>query len=130
MNVDQKIAFRQLLSDCLMFMAAEGRNQHEILSTQYKLEASVEKLIGANAGIVLLAADSFKFSDADRIVFRQNIAIALDQIGKRGITKEQVMKIIHDLEAWVEGQIDKWINKIARAAGKPRMNYRIDKRKN
>jgi hypothetical protein len=117
MNTETKIAFRQLLSDVLMFMMETGRDRHEILSMLDKLETAVEKLINTELSVMLPGC--FYLMDAKiKTEFRLGIAGTLDAISKPGVTPEKVMELIRSQEGWANEQIELALKKFA---GKPKM---------
>lgn len=121
MNLEIKLAFRRLLSDALMYMCQNGRDKNEILTMMDKLEKATSEIIHLELttnvpGTTIIP--SYKMKDAERIVYRQNIAITLEKIQTPGIKPESVLDMINQLENWVENEVGRVV---AIALGKPKM---------
>ena len=121
MNLEIKLAFRKLLSDALMYMCQKDRDKNEILTMMDKLEKATSEIIHLELitnvpGTTIIP--SYKMKDAERIVYRQNIAITLEKIQTPGIKPESVLDMINQLENWVENEVGRVV---AIALGKPKM---------
>ncbi len=121
MNLEIKLAFRKLLSDALMYMCQKDRDKNEILTMMDKLEKATSEIIELELttnvpGTTIIP--SYKMKDAERIVYRQNIAITLEKIQTPGIKPESVLDMINQLENWVENEVGRVV---AIALGKPKM---------
>ena len=121
MNLEIKLAFRKLLSDALMYMCQKDRDKNEILTMMDKLEKATSEIIKLELttnvpGTIIIP--SYKMKDAERIVYRQNIAITLEKIQTPGIKPESVLDMINQLENWVENEVGRVV---AIALGKPKM---------
>ena len=121
MNIEQKIAFRRLLSDCLMYMSEKGRDQNEILTALDKLEDSVEMIIDTDLHVMLSIAPRFIMQNAEKRQFRQLIALTLESISRPGMKPEKILEIIDGIQEWVEVGTDKALKA---AIGKPKMQVR------
>jgi hypothetical protein len=118
MNVEQKLAFRQLLSDILMYMSEAGRTKSEILTVQDRLEKDIEKMIDADLQRGYSFAQHYKMPDVTRIKWRTKIAGVLYMIAQPECTPAKIITQIHDLEAFAEGMLDAALRA---AIGKPKM---------
>ncbi len=121
MNLEIKLAFRKLLSDALMYMCQQDRDKNEILTMMDKLEKATSEIIDLELttnvpGTTIIP--SYKMKDAERVVYRQNIAITLEKIQTPGIKPESVLDMINQLENWVENEVGRVV---AIALGKPKM---------
>jgi hypothetical protein len=124
MNTEQRIAFRKLLSDCLMYMSEKGRDQNEILTVLARLESSVTNIINTELHNVYTNAKPFTMSAEQQVRFRQMIALTLDKISQPGTTPLKVLEMINGVEDWIKIHSEK----AARAAiDKPRL--RVDRKK-
>jgi hypothetical protein len=124
MNTEQRIAFRKLLSDCLMYMSEKGRDRNEILTVMQKLKDAVQNIIDTELHEVYTNAPTYRMNPEDEIRFRQMIALTLDRISKPGTTPLQVLEMINGVEDWIKIKSEK----AARAAiEKPRL--RVERKK-
>jgi hypothetical protein len=120
MNVEQKIAFRQLVSDVLMYMLDSARTDSEILEVQEKLDTAVTKLINANLQQLLPGqAPVYIMGAGDKTTWRVLIAGVLLTIGKPECSLGVVIDMIKDLEKWVEDTIERTLREYA---GKPKVS--------
>jgi hypothetical protein len=102
MNTEVKIAFRKLLSDCLLEMTSPGRDKNEILTITEKLEASVTKVIDHELHEVLTNAPGYSMSEAERVAFGTRLAITLETIAQPGMNGQRLLDLIKNFEAFIE----------------------------
>jgi hypothetical protein len=120
MNVEQKIAFRQLVSDVLMHMMESSRTAAEILEIQDKLDAAVQKLINSNLQQLMPGqAPVYIMGAGDKTSWRMLIAGVLLTISKPECSPGVVIDMIKDLEKWVEDTIERTLREYA---GKPKVS--------
>jgi hypothetical protein len=117
MNVDQKIALRNLLSDVLLYMADPARNKSEILVMQDKLELAIEKLIDGDLQ-QLYKTIPYKMPEKTRLHWRLKMSAVLLLISQPDCTPGKVLAQIHDIESMVEGMLE---SAGKEAIGKPKM---------
>lgn len=108
MTVEQKIAYRQLVSDILLYMSEKGRSESEILEVQAKLEKAIENLISGIVAIIVPGAQKFYISIKQKIEFRKAVAQTLIRIGKASCRPEQVLELIDNLELWAENRLEEY----------------------
>lgn len=124
MNTEQRIAFRKLLSDCLMYMSEKGRDKNEILTVLDRLEKNVDSIIDLELHNVYANAPTFAMSNEQKARFRQMIALTLEKISRPGTTPVQVLEMINGVEDWIKIASER----AARASiDKPRL--RVDRKK-
>jgi hypothetical protein len=117
MNVEQKIAFRQLVSDVLMYMLENERSPSEILQVQQKLDEAVVKLINNNLQ-EMMQGPVYIMGAGDKTAWRVLIATVLATISKPDCSPGVVIDMIKDLEKWVEDIIERTLREFA---GKPKV---------
>lgn len=118
MNTDQKLAYRQMISDVMQYMVTPGRSESEILEVLIKCEATIQKFISGVVRIMVPGSEEIKLSDTDKINFRQIFSVALFRIGRKDCTPEKLLEAIDSLEIWCDNMLEEY----ARVAiGKPKM---------
>jgi hypothetical protein len=117
MNTEQKIAFRQLISDVLMHMMEKGRSPGEILEVQEKLDTAVIQLINDNLR-TLMPGVIYLMGPADKTEFRLGISGTLLEISKLDCTPTKIMDLIKAQETWIEDKIEATLR---HHVGKPKM---------
>jgi hypothetical protein len=120
MNIEQKIAFRKLLSDVLMHMSEPVRTKDELLTVLEKLEKSIAQIVDVTAKNMLSIADTYRMEGEDQIKFRTQIAFTLQAIASEKLP-EKILELINNLETWVDNTTEIWVRK---CIGKPKMNIR------
>jgi hypothetical protein len=122
MTVEQKLAFRQLVSDCLMEMSAAGKRnaQGEVLEVMHKLEEITERLIDANITAQYGTAIPYTMPALIRQEWRKKIS-GLLLTASMNDAPEKIVLGIHDLESFVIGLTEKGLRD---AIGKPKFNIK------
>lgn len=104
MTTEQKIAYRQVISEVLMYMAEHGQDRHEVLTVLDRLETDTGKLIHATIQSAFDAPlrEKQELTNQEKQEFRMQIATALELISRQGTTPQQVMEQIHGIETLVD----------------------------
>jgi hypothetical protein len=121
MTVEQKLAYRAMISEVMLYMAASVRSESEVLEVLHKMEKTLQVFISGVVQRMVPGAGPYLLSGKEKTSFRQALAVALDRIGKPGCTPQTVLEMIDNLENWADNRIEEGARF---ATGKPQMRIR------